>query len=256
MPGRTNTFSTSRSVTDYYRLFLRRANRARRSRRGVRTLKRPWGILKRSVWPAIGIVAAMYIYVETSRPVMIIDSFAVPKEYQDNGFTPEVVVNRVIDAIERMKAEAWREDGDRQRVNESTFTLAADQVGGLDFEVPATKVTATWRVAACLRRSRAGGKTGLQLSALDGLVYTSSCAGNPNENPCRTLTNGGTVYTRRELGKLALAGIPGCGLLLKSKALLGGTSPKPNSKWAGVEVGMNVPYSFGTRTNDDRGRRA
>ena len=56
------------------------------------------------------------------------------------------------------------------------------------------------------------------------------------------------MYTRRELGKLALAGLPGAGLLLKSKAVLGSPSAKPNSNWAGVHVGMNVPYSFGTRT--------
>jgi sugar phosphate isomerase/epimerase len=50
------------------------------------------------------------------------------------------------------------------------------------------------------------------------------------------------LYTRREIGKLALAGLP-AGLLLESRAL--GAATKPNSKWAGVQVGMNVPYNFG-----------
>ena len=40
--------------------------------------------------------------------------------------------------------------------------------------------------------------------------------------------------TRRDLGKLALAAIPAAKLLAK-----------PNSYWAGVQVGMNVPYSYG-----------
>jgi len=51
------------------------------------------------------------------------------------------------------------------------------------------------------------------------------------------------LYTRRELGKLALAGVPAAGILLKSGA--GIAAGKPNSKWAGVQVGLNVPYSFG-----------
>jgi sugar phosphate isomerase/epimerase len=51
------------------------------------------------------------------------------------------------------------------------------------------------------------------------------------------------LYTRREIGKLALAGVPAAGLLLKSDSVL--AAGKPNSKWAGVQVGLNVPYSFG-----------
>ena len=51
------------------------------------------------------------------------------------------------------------------------------------------------------------------------------------------------LYSRRELGKLALAGVPAAGVLLKSDSLR--AAAKPNSKWAGVQVGLNVPYSFG-----------
>src|SRR3954447_26044019 len=40
------------------------------------------------------------------------------------------------------------------------------------------------------------------------------------------------VITRRDLGKLALAALP---LPLLAK---------PNSKWGGVQVGINAPYSF------------
>ena len=51
------------------------------------------------------------------------------------------------------------------------------------------------------------------------------------------------LYTRRELGKLALASVPATGFLLKSDSLR--AAAMPNSKWAGVQVGMNVPYNFG-----------
>jgi sugar phosphate isomerase/epimerase len=55
------------------------------------------------------------------------------------------------------------------------------------------------------------------------------------------------VYTRRELGKLALAALPG---LSASPASLvttaAGIAAKPNSKVSGVQIGLNVPYSFGS----------
>lgn len=41
-------------------------------------------------------------------------------------------------------------------------------------------------------------------------------------------------YTRRDIGKLALAALPASTLL----------AAKPNSKWGGVQVGINAPYSF------------
>src|SRR3954464_10287178 len=50
------------------------------------------------------------------------------------------------------------------------------------------------------------------------------------------------LYTRREIGKMTLAGIPAAGLLLGAEGLR--AAAKPNSKWAGVQVGMNVPYNF------------
>src|SRR5580765_1616055 len=39
--------------------------------------------------------------------------------------------------------------------------------------------------------------------------------------------------TRRDLGKMALAALPAAAL-----------AAKPNSKWGGVQVGINAPYSF------------
>jgi hypothetical protein len=52
-------------------------------------------------------------------------------------------------------------------------------------------------------------------------------------------------YTRREFGRLAAVALP-TAVVLPSTALT--QAPKPNSKWAGVQVGMNVPYNFGGRT--------
>src|ERR1035437_442519 len=43
------------------------------------------------------------------------------------------------------------------------------------------------------------------------------------------------TYTRRDIGKLALAALPAAKLM----------AAKPNSKFGGVQVGINVPYSYG-----------
>jgi sugar phosphate isomerase/epimerase len=42
-------------------------------------------------------------------------------------------------------------------------------------------------------------------------------------------------YTRRDLGKMALAALPASRLLALAK---------PDSKWGGVQIGINAPYSF------------
>jgi sugar phosphate isomerase/epimerase len=53
-------------------------------------------------------------------------------------------------------------------------------------------------------------------------------------------------FTRRELGKLMLS-IPAASLLPRD-SFAAALQAKPNSKWAGVQVGLNVPYNFGART--------
>src|SRR6185503_11649897 len=57
----------------------------------------------------------------------------------------------------------------------------------------------------------------------------------------RTMT-----MTRRELGKLMLT-VPAAGWLSRD-VLAAMQAAKPNSKWAGVQVGLNVPYNYGPRT--------
>lgn len=51
-------------------------------------------------------------------------------------------------------------------------------------------------------------------------------------------------YTRREFGQIAAAALPAA--LLPSLASAQAAS-KPNSRWNGVLVGLNVPYNFGGR---------
>ncbi len=64
-----------------------------------------------------------------------------------------------------------------------------------------------------------------------------------------------SVFTRRGFAKLSLAALPGAGLLSAMNRLGAAETPakpgKPNSKFAGVQIGLNVPYSFGGSTSGD-----
>lgn len=53
-----------------------------------------------------------------------------------------------------------------------------------------------------------------------------------------------TTYSRRDFTKLALTALPAAGLLTSAASLRAAGAAKPNSKFAGVQIGLNVPYSF------------
>jgi sugar phosphate isomerase/epimerase len=57
-------------------------------------------------------------------------------------------------------------------------------------------------------------------------------------------------YTRREFGKLALAGLPATAVLGRAESIFGAVAQKPNSLIAGVQIGLIVPYSFGQEASD------
>ena len=58
------------------------------------------------------------------------------------------------------------------------------------------------------------------------------------------------AYTRRQFSRLSLATIAGAGLTSALHRLSAADSGKPNSKVAGVQLGINVPYSFGDMKMD------
>ena len=55
--------------------------------------------------------------------------------------------------------------------------------------------------------------------------------------------------TRREFVQLAMSALPAAGLL-SIPSRLSAADAKPNSKVAGVQIGMNVPYNFGSGVTD------
>ena len=56
--------------------------------------------------------------------------------------------------------------------------------------------------------------------------------------------------TRREFGRVALASAPAIGALLRGHLAAAAWQAQPRmSQWAGVQIGLNVPYSLGTGNN-------
>lgn len=53
--------------------------------------------------------------------------------------------------------------------------------------------------------------------------------------------------TRREFTRFAISVLPAAGLLASARTLLAAQT-KPDSKFVGVQIGLNVPYSFGGKT--------
>jgi ABC-type amino acid transport substrate-binding protein len=53
------------------------------------------------------------------------------------------------------------------------------------------------------------------------------------------------MTTRREFVKLALAAAPAAGLITAARPLIAADAAKPNSRFGGVHIGINAPYSFG-----------
>src|SRR5215475_8395378 len=81
----------------------------------------------------LGIPLAIYIYREVTRDVLVIDPIAVPKRFEEAGFTPQVMANRLGDRL--------------QEIEKSTQTYMRKDVLGSaqeltipEIEIPGTKL--------------------------------------------------------------------------------------------------------------------
>src|SRR3954467_8980998 len=69
------------------------------------------------------------------------------------------------------------------------------------------------------------------------MLRHAECAGSMAKGDCMS-------FTRRELGKLALAGVPSAALLARTESLFGALAQaKPNSVFNGVQIGT-ITYSY------------
>ncbi len=62
----------------------------------------------------------------------------------------------------------------------------------------------------------------------------------------------GRLYSRRDFGRLALAGVPAATLFARGAPAFA-LQPKPNSVWGGVPFGIFAPYRFGPEASDLEG---
>ena len=60
------------------------------------------------------------------------------------------------------------------------------------------------------------------------------------------------LYSRRDLGRMALAAVSAAGLMTRPESLFG-FDAKPNSTWGGVPFGIFAPYRFGPEASDLEG---
>lgn len=77
-------------------------------------------------------------------------------------------------------------------------------------------------------------------------IENHACFADRSEDgKCAALHDSGLRLTRRQFAKRSLAAITGAGLFSVLNRLGAVETPaKPNSKVAGVQIGLNVPYSF------------
>jgi tetratricopeptide (TPR) repeat protein len=101
----------------------------------VLSILRDWTV---TFLKALGIVLTFVIVlpilVETFRPVVRIDAFALPHDYEERGFTAQAFGNELMDAIEQIKTET------KTSAKKETFSLAASNELP-DFELPDTKLS-------------------------------------------------------------------------------------------------------------------
>src|SRR5450755_4107416 len=73
----------------------------------------------------------LHVYREVSHDVLIVDSFSVPKQLEEAGFTLDVVANQIFNTMQEINADA------HAQIEKDEVTWARDVP---DVEVPGTKL--------------------------------------------------------------------------------------------------------------------
>jgi tetratricopeptide (TPR) repeat protein len=81
----------------------------------------------------IAVPVVVYIWREVTREVLIIDPFTVPKRYEEAGLTPDVMANRVGDAMRQIEYDT------QTNMKKDAFALERDEASIPAIEIPGTK---------------------------------------------------------------------------------------------------------------------
>ena len=90
--------------------------------------------LNRIVLALFVLPVLFYIYRELTRDALIIEPFSVPKHFEEAGLTPEIVANRISDAILQIETNA------QTRMKKDNLTSLHDEGSTPDVEIPGTKL--------------------------------------------------------------------------------------------------------------------
>src|SRR5690242_14427266 len=97
-----------------------------------------WGILKEIISTVLWIVLLLvlfFIYRETTQDALVIDSFTVPRQFEETGLKPEVVADRIGDALREIEATP------QSSVEKDRLVGLRDDQGAPDVEIPGTKLS-------------------------------------------------------------------------------------------------------------------
>jgi hypothetical protein len=97
-------------------------------------LERTFKFIALSIPVLIFVFVLVYSYPKVSRDALIIDSFSVPKQFEEAGLTPDVVANRVGNVMQEINADA------HAQIEKNEVTSAHDEASIPDVEVPGTKL--------------------------------------------------------------------------------------------------------------------
>ena len=123
---------------------------------------------------------------EANRPVVMVDTFAVPKEYDTLGVSSAVFTRRVLDAIQGIENQEAFEDA--LGTTKADLMLESDTRALVDFEVPETKVSF---------------RTLIQLTQ-EALGWEPRVVGGEVTLPWATRSRAGVISSESELDQTAI----------------------------------------------------
>jgi len=85
-----------------------------------------------------------YLYCEVMHEAVIIDPFTVPKRFDESGLTPDVISNRIGDAVRQIEIVT------RTRMKKDNLISLHDAGSQPDVEIPGTKIG--WKTAIDVTR--------------------------------------------------------------------------------------------------------
>ena len=97
-------------------------------------LERTFKFIALSIPVLIFVFVLVYSYPKVSRDALIIDSFSVPKQFEEAGFTSDVVANQIFNTMQEINADA------HAQIEKDEVISARDEGSIPDVEVPGTKL--------------------------------------------------------------------------------------------------------------------